>query len=56
MKVDWRDIAIRVAFCAAGIAAAVIFVLRGDAQVLPPLALGGAVGALLVTGSTRDER
>ena len=56
MRLDWRDIAIRVAFCAAGIAAAVIFVMRGEAEALPPLALGGAVGALLVTGSTRKER
>ena len=55
MKSDWRDYALRVVFLLAGAAAAATFVLRGDVEPLPFLALGGALGATLVSGHAGDD-
>jgi hypothetical protein len=44
---DWL---IRGVFIAAGVVAATLFTLHGQAEALPPLALGGLVGACMVTG------
>lgn len=52
MKLDWRDHIARAALLLAGAAVALIFVLRGDAEPLPFLALGGAVGAALMSVAT----
>ena len=57
MKIDWRDYATRAALLIAGVAAAATFVMRGDIEPLPFLALGGALGATLVSGrAERSER
>ncbi|HEY0590508.1 MAG TPA: hypothetical protein VGF40_01965 [Thermoanaerobaculia bacterium] len=58
MKIDWRDYATRAALLLAGVAAAATFLMRGDLEPLPFLALGGALGATLVSGKTdgRTER
>ena len=55
MKSDWRDYALRGVFLLAGAAAAAIFLLRGDIEPLPFLALGGALGATLVSGKPVDD-
>lgn len=47
-KRTWQDYALRGAFIAAGVAAAAIFALQGQAEALPPLALGGVIGACAI--------
>lgn len=42
----WKDHLTRLLFIAAGVVAAMIFVETGDAEALPPLALGGMLGAM----------
>lgn len=42
---DWRDYGIRGILIIAGAVAAVLFVQHGQADALPPLALGGLLGA-----------
>lgn len=56
LKPDWRDNTLRAALLLAGVAAAMIFVLRGDAESLPFLAVGGALGATLVSGGAPRKR
>ena len=55
VKLDWRDHAIRALFVMAGAAAAAIFLVRGELEPLPFLALGGALGATLVSRTTADR-
>ncbi|HSN68591.1 MAG TPA: hypothetical protein VLV48_05065 [Thermoanaerobaculia bacterium] len=55
MKSDWRDYALRAAILLAGAAAAATFILQGDPEALPFLALGGALGATLVSGHAGDD-
>ena len=45
---DFRDLALRVLIVAAGSVAAVLFVLKGQAQALPALAAGATLGALMM--------
>ena len=52
MKHDWRDHALRGAILLAGAAAALIFMMNGGGETLPYLALGGALGATLVSAGT----
>ena len=49
---------IRTLFISAGAVAAILFSLHGQADVLPPLALGGLLGACIVTGvgGSTDEQ
>ncbi len=55
MRIDWRDYATRAALLLAGVAAAATFLMRGDIEPLPFLALGGALGATLVSGKTANS-
>jgi hypothetical protein len=52
---DWRDYALRSALILAGAAAAAVFFMRGELEPLPFLALGGALGATLVSGKAPDQ-
>jgi hypothetical protein len=45
-----QDGLIRMVFISAGVVSAVLFTLHGQGDVLPPLALGGLLGACLVGG------
>jgi hypothetical protein len=45
MKLDLRDIALRLLFVFAGIVAAVLLTMKGYGQALPAAAIGGALGA-----------
>ncbi|MGH9456091.1 MAG: hypothetical protein ACRD2J_00430 [Thermoanaerobaculia bacterium] len=54
MNFDWRDHTIRAVLLLAGAAAAAVFILQGEAEPLPFLALGGALGATMVSRSTSD--
>jgi hypothetical protein len=56
VKQDWRDYVLRGVLLLAGAAAAAIFLLRGELEALPFLALGGALGATLVSGRPADDR
>lgn len=48
MKRSWQDHLLRGLFIVAGIAAAAVFAAKGQADALPPLALGGLVGSSLI--------
>lgn len=50
-----HDYLIRVTFIAAGLVAAAVFAMKGQADVLPPLALGGLIGAALIGGLQSDR-
>jgi hypothetical protein len=54
-KVVWQDMAIRAVIVAGGAVAAVLFVMQGEAEALAPLALGGALAAILVRGFASPE-
>jgi hypothetical protein len=45
---DWRDHATRLLLVVAGVLAAAVFVARGEGEALPPLALGGVLGASMI--------
>jgi hypothetical protein len=55
MKHDYRDLAIRTLFLAAGGVAALLLALKGYGSALPAVAFGGALGALFVAGSQTSE-
>jgi hypothetical protein len=55
VKSDWRDYALRAALILAGAAAAATFMMKGDLEPLPFLALGGALGATLVSDRAPDS-
>lgn len=46
-RYDWKDYLTRLLFIAAGGVAAVVFVQSGDAEMLPSLAIGGMLGAVM---------
>jgi hypothetical protein len=48
MRFDLRDVALRTLILVAGGLAATLFVLRGQGQALPALAVGGTLGACLM--------
>jgi hypothetical protein len=55
-KLDWRDIAIRGVLLAAGSVAAVLLVMKGQAQAVPALAIGAVAGSLAMGRiSTAEE-
>jgi len=47
-KLELKDVALRALIVAAGSVAAVLFVVKGQAQVLPALAAGATLGALMM--------
>ncbi len=53
---DLQDFALRALIVAAGLVAAVLFALKGQAQALPALAVGGTLGALVMRryGTTEE--
>jgi hypothetical protein len=56
VKTDWKDNALRVLIVVCGGIAAVLLVLRGQAQALAPLAIGATVGAAMMgrTGPSEE--
>jgi hypothetical protein len=50
MKIQWQDLMLRALIVSAGVIAAALFVIQGDAEALPPLAFGGAVAACVIRG------
>lgn len=54
-KRTWQDYVLRGAFIAAGVTAAALFTLEGQAEALPPLALGGVIGACAIGMFERDD-
>ena len=49
MKYDYRDFALRAVFLSAGGVAALLLALKGYGTALPAVALGGALGAFIVS-------
>jgi hypothetical protein len=47
-KFDVRDLALRALIVVAGSVAAILFALKGQAQALPALAVGGTLGAFFM--------
>jgi hypothetical protein len=47
-KFDVQDLALRVLIVIAGSVAAILFVMKGQAQALPALAVGATLGAFLM--------
>lgn len=45
---DLQDLALRVLICVAGALSAVLLAMKGQAQVLPALAIGATLGAFAV--------
>lgn len=45
LKFDVQDLALRTLIVVAGAVAAALFILKGQGQALPALALGGTLGA-----------
>jgi hypothetical protein len=56
MKHDLQDIALRSLIVVAGVISAVLLTLKGQAQALPALAIGAALGTLFMsqTGTTEE--
>jgi hypothetical protein len=56
-KFDLQDLALRTLIVIAGGVSAALFVLKGQGQALPALALGGTLGACMMArfGQARDE-
>ena len=52
-RYEWKDYAIRLVFIAAGGVAALILAQTGQADALPPMAVGGMLGAALAGGVFR---
>lgn len=46
---DWQDVATRALFVLAGVIAGVLLAMNGEFAALPGLALGGLLGALLIS-------
>lgn len=55
MKVDWREGLIKALIVLCGMTAATLFIVRGDGEVLPLLAVGGVLGATLVSRFVEDK-
>ena len=52
---DMQDIALRTLIVVAGILAAVLLALKGEAQALPALAVGGTLGAFVMARFSATE-
>jgi hypothetical protein len=48
MRYDFRDLALRVLIVTAGGVAALLLALKGYGEALPAVAVGGALGAMVV--------
>ena len=51
----WQDMLLRVLIVVGGVIAAALFVLKGEGEALPALAIGGMLGAFLVTRFESEE-
>jgi hypothetical protein len=54
-KIDLRDLALRALIVVAGVLAALLLALKGQAQALMPLAMGAMLGALAMAGIGQTE-
>jgi hypothetical protein len=52
---SWQDLMLRILIIVSGVVAAAIFVLRGEGEALPALAVGGMLGAFLVMRFESEE-
>ena len=52
---SWQDLVLRALIIVSGVVAAALFVLRGEGEALPALAVGGMLGAFLVTRFESEE-
>lgn len=52
---SWQDMVLRALIIVSGVVAAALFVLRGEGEALPALAVGGMLGAFLVTRFESEE-
>lgn len=52
---DLRDYALRALILLAGSVAAVLLALKGQAEALPALAVGGTLGAFVMRSGTTEE-
>ena len=53
---DLQDLALRALIVAAGAVAAALFVLKGQGQALPALAIGGTLGAFFMRRFGTDPK
>jgi hypothetical protein len=54
-NLDFQDLALRVLIVICGSIAAVLLALKGQAQSLPALAVGGTLGAFLMHAGTSEN-
>jgi hypothetical protein len=56
-NLDLQDLILRVLIVVAGVLAAILLVLKGEAQMVPALAVGGTLGAFFMArfGQTGEE-
>lgn len=52
---DMQDLALRTLIVVAGVLAAVLLALKGEAQALPALAVGGTLGAFVMARFSATE-
>ena len=52
---DLQDVALRTLIVVAGVLAAVLLSLKGEAQALPALAVGGTLGAFMMARFSATE-
>ena len=54
-KFDLQDLALRALIVVSGVVAAVLLAMKGQAQSLPALAVGGTLGAFLMHAGTSEN-
>jgi hypothetical protein len=54
-RYDLRDYALRALILVAGAVAAILLALKGQAQALPALAVGGTLGVFVMSYGTTEE-
>jgi len=54
-RANFQDIAIRAAILMSGVVAAILFVMRGEGDALPALAVGSMLGACLVGAGESED-
>jgi hypothetical protein len=52
---NWQDIVLRALILLSGVVAAALFVVNGEGQVLPALAIGGILGVCIIGYNERQE-
>jgi len=54
-RTNWQDVAIRAAILLSGAVAAILFVMKGEGDALPALAVGSMLGACLVGAGESED-